>query len=112
MKISRYCYEALQSGMLDGFCNIQMSFGDRAVGKSSAHHLNLISKAMANPEQPVKIYSDHYNSHHHNKLAFDEVRDLIDRLGYDWFVFNPSQLTITYKPYVEVRQKVTWEIVS
>lgn len=112
MKISRYCYAALQSGMLDGFCNIQMSFGNRATGKSSAHHLKLISQAMSNPEHPVKVYSDHHNSRYHNKWAFDEVIELIHKLGYDWFVFNFSQLTITYKPYVEVRQKVTWEIVS
>lgn len=109
MKVSKYCYEMLRTGYLDS----PIYMHDRATGKSTGHYLELISRAMRSPEKSVRVYSDHDPmSQIQNDMAFKEVLSLIHKLGLDWFEYKRFDRTITYKPYVEVRQKVVWEIVS
>lgn len=111
MKVSKYCYELLlrTATYVDNPDNML----GRATGKSTAHYLDLISRAMRTPETSVKIYSDHDPmSQVQNDMAFKEVVALIHTLGLDWFECRRMDRTITYKPYVYVQQKVVWEIVS
>ena len=84
----------------------------RALGKSTAHHLELISKAMKNPEQWVKVYSDHDNLQRHHRFAFEEVRSLCHKLGLDWMEFSVSLNSIRYMPYQTVKMVTKWEVIA
>ena len=110
MKVSKYCYEMLRNCI---YVDHPEHLIGRAAGKSTAHYLDLISRAMRVPENGVRIYSDDDpSSHLQNDIAFKEVVALIHTLGLDWFECRRMDRTITYKPYVFVQRKVVWEIVS
>lgn len=83
-----------------------------AIGKSTAHHLELISKAMKSPEQWVKVYSDHFDSPLHNTRSLKEVEVLCYSLGLDWIEFSVVVCAIRYMPYQTVKMVTKWERVE
>lgn len=76
---------------------------DRRSGKSLAIILNVISTAMMNPEQKVKMY-DHYKSSNNILVVNNMLRakELIITLGLKYFYLNHNDNTITYRPFVDL----------
>ena len=84
----------------------------RAIGKSTAHHLELISKAMKSPEQWVEVYCDQYDTAIQNVRALNVVESLCYKLGLDWMEFSVSGNSIRYMPYQTVKVVTKWERVK
>lgn len=96
----RYLEQALQSGVI-GFIS------DRCTGKSTGYVLEMIGKAMQNPNQKVKLaeHTEYFKNRHLTGLAEKLIQDL--RLKY--FSISRHNDTIEYKPFGTLKVKITVE---
>lgn len=83
-----------------------------AIGKTAAHLLGLISKAMSKPEEWVKITSDTRDTSLLNCIAFKQARSLCCKLEFDWMEFSISGNSMRYMPYQTVKLVTKWERVE
>ena len=105
MSISKFARQFLPFEDMD-----MQRWDNRATGKSTGLAHKFISEAILSPEKPVRIH-DHYGTKHSDGFLFLKIRDICYELGLDWMEFNRGGLTITYKPFMELKRttKVIWE---
>lgn len=80
-------------------------FDMRAIGRSTAIILNLISEAISKPNTPIKV-TDHYTHpecgytpHYLLKENLHKAQSFVGMMGLRGFIFNGVELTIAFSPF-------------
>lgn len=68
---------------------------DRRTGRSTAYALRLISDAILQPGQPIRII-DHYGTHEANRMLATMIMDIIEKTGLQYLTINRANLTLTF----------------
>lgn len=102
MKISKLAFESFKrSEMTD----LEMWEG-RYTGNTTGYILEFIGKCMQNPDKTFQV--GHMSYYEQRRRVFNEVRHMVSELGLLHFEFSTVKLSVTYKPFMEVKKVVTW----
>lgn len=80
---------------------------DRCTGKSTGYVLEMIGKAMQNPEQPYELRE--HPSYHMNRHLIGMAQSLITLMGLKYFVIGHRHNTIEYRPFATLKINITVE---
>lgn len=80
---------------------------DRCTGKSTGYVLEMIGKAMQNPERAYKLQE--HPTYHMNRHLIGMAHSLITLMGLKYFVIGRTNNTIEYRPFATLKINISVE---
>lgn len=101
MKINNLLGEEAHTRLISNGANIKY----RCLGTSTMMAFEYIAMAYEKPNRWVRI-SDHFPSHNADRCLLDNIRDMLDKIGYKYFKYKVVPPSIKFELYKETDENI------